>query len=208
MVLLSAGAAAMIVSGGLVAAGATACAGAIDEGLGIVYGDDHVFSLRAPQGWVLDNSSGVSQGVHAAFYPEGETWKTSPSVAYARARTRTAQVSSAEDQVRETVREFHEAGSPNYKAEKSADIEAEGKKAAVYHFSGDKWGNSEAVAYFVEDKTINFIVFNARDDATFRKYLPAFGELVKSYRYIGDKSETKRDGDPVPESGKSQTGTE
>ncbi len=188
--------------------GAIACAGVIDEGLGIVYGNDHVFSLKAPKGWVLDNSSGVSQGVHAVFYPKGESWNTSPVVAYARARTRTGKVSCAEDQVQDTVRTFREGGSPDYKADQAAGIEVDGKTASVYHFTGDKWGNSEAVAYFVENKTINFIVFNARDDATFRKYLAAFAELVKSYRYIGDKAETKGDGTRATKGGESPAATE
>ncbi len=177
-------------------AGAAALAETIDEGLGVIYGDDHAFSLKAPPGWVLDNSSGVSQGVHAVFYPKGETWKTSPVVAYARARTRTGKVSTVEDQMNETVRNFHEAGNPDYKAENADAIDADGKQAIVYRFTGDKWGNSEMVAYFVEDKTINFLVFSARDAGTFGKYLPAFEQLAKSYRFIGDKVDARHDADP------------
>jgi len=49
---------------------------------GIVYGDDHAFAVSAPEGWVLDNSSSVNQGLHAVFYPKSGSWKTSPSVMY------------------------------------------------------------------------------------------------------------------------------
>ena len=37
---------------------------------GIIYGKNHVFSLTAPDGWVLDNTSGIKQGLYAVFYRE------------------------------------------------------------------------------------------------------------------------------------------
>lgn len=43
----------------------------------IVYGDDHAFAIKAPQGWILDNKSGASIGLHAIFYPLGSTWRDS-----------------------------------------------------------------------------------------------------------------------------------
>jgi len=55
----------------------------IEEGNGIVYGSDYAFGLTAPKGWMLDNESGVSQGMHAVFYPKGGSWKGSTIVAYA-----------------------------------------------------------------------------------------------------------------------------
>ena len=51
-------------------------------GTGIVYGDNHAFAVKAPQGWALDNKSGVSNGIHAVFYPLGSTWQDSRAVMY------------------------------------------------------------------------------------------------------------------------------
>ena len=34
---------------------------------GIIFGKDHAYVLTAPKGWVLDNQSGVDQGIHAVF---------------------------------------------------------------------------------------------------------------------------------------------
>src|SRR4030088_993829 len=56
-----------------------------DNNSGIIYGQDHVFVLTAPKGWVLDNKSGVSQGLQAVFYPEGSSWKSGTVVMYANA---------------------------------------------------------------------------------------------------------------------------
>jgi len=38
---------------------------------GLIYGKGHAFMVKAPTGWTLDNSAGVSHGLHAVFYPEG-----------------------------------------------------------------------------------------------------------------------------------------
>lgn len=158
-----------------------------EAGLGIVYGADHAFSLTAPKGWMLDNESGVKQGLHAVFYPKGKTWKNSPVIAYARSRPRTKEIQTAEDAVKDVVAMFHREGSPGYKARKDGTLAtASGKKADIYIFTGDEWGNSEAVAYFVEEKTINFVVYNGRNADDFQKSLNSFKALAKSYMFMGD----------------------
>jgi hypothetical protein len=43
---------------------------------GIVYGPKAAFNIAAPEGWVLDNKSGMSQGQPCVLYrkvPHGET---------------------------------------------------------------------------------------------------------------------------------------
>lgn len=159
-----------------------------EGGLGIVYGSNYTFSLKAPKGWMLDTVSAVEQGLHAVFYPVGSSWQDSAVVAYARSRPRTEEMSSVEDVVKDLVATFHRKGSPDYVAKKHKTITADsGKKGEMYMFSGDKWGNSEAVVYFLEDKTINFVVFNSRTAADFEKFLGSFEELASSYIYIGAK---------------------
>lgn len=165
----------------------SALAEIVEEGLGIVYGNDHAFSLTAPKGWVLDTHSGVSHGVHAVFYPKESNWKASAIVAYARARPITAQIATADDAAKATVKDFQANGNPNYSGQRIRTLRTkEGKEAVIYYFSGDQWGNSEAVAYFVERKTINFIVFSSRSPTISDGALSSFEELVISYLFMGD----------------------
>jgi hypothetical protein len=174
-----------------------ACAEVIDEGIGMIYGTNHVFSLKAPKGWVLDNESGVKQGIHAAFFPKGGTWSDSKVVAYARVRQKKDGAPTVAQQVEDTVKHFRENDSPKYEGKKATTVKAEaGKVGEIYHFTGDQWGNFEAVAYFPEEKTINFIVMSVRDEKTFKDALPAFEELAKSYRFIGEKVEVQKDAPP------------
>ena len=158
-----------------------------EEGFGIVYGADHAFSLKAPKGWMLDNESGVNQGVHAVFYPKGSSWKDSVVVAYARARAKTDKIVTADDAAKFVVEDFHANGSPNYQGKRIKTIKCDsGNEAVIYYFSGDQWGNSEAVAYYVETRTINFVTLTSRDRDAFENALPAFEQLAASYTFMGD----------------------
>jgi len=51
-----------------------------EGGSGMLFGTDHAFYFTAPSGWILDNQSGVQQGLHMVFYPAGQTLIRPPSV--------------------------------------------------------------------------------------------------------------------------------
>ncbi len=136
---------------------------------------------------MLDNESGVQQDAHAVFYPKGSNWKDSAIVAYACARLKTDKITTADDAAKAFVEDFHANGNPQYKAKRIKKITTTtGKEAVIYHFTGDKWGNSEAVAYYIEDKTINFVVLNSRDPKLFADSLGSFEALAKSYMFVSD----------------------
>lgn len=173
-----------------------ASAEVIPEGAGIIYGKDHVFSLKAPKGWSLDNTSGAKGGLHAVFFPQESSWAKSKAVAYARSRSIEAKLKSEEDLVKIVIAQFHENGSPNYKGVKDQEIKTKSDKiGVVYKFTGDKFGNFEAACYFKEKKTINYIVLSSRDKASFEKAWEPFLALCKSYRYITDGYNK---GEPIP----------
>lgn len=152
---------------------------------GMLFGEDFVFYMTAPSGWVLDNQSGVKQGTHMVFYPEGGTWENSPVVAYGNSTPLTDEIGSVEDFVKKTVQEFRQGGSFFIKSLKQKKISlAEGKKAEIYYFSGDQWANYEAVGYIREKKTINFLVYSARDKSVFEANLDKFFEILRSYKNV------------------------
>lgn len=165
-----------------------ASASIIEGGKGLVFGANYSYSLKAPKGWMLDNESAVPQGVHAVFYPKGSQWDDSVIVAHARSRPRTDTVNTADEAAEFLVKDFRANGSPNYAGKRIKTIKTNaGKEAVIYHFTGDQWGNSEAVAYFVQELTINFVVLSSRDRKTFVRSLPAFDALAKSYVFLGER---------------------
>jgi hypothetical protein len=61
-----------------------------------------------------------------------------------------------------------------------------GRVAAVRYFSGDSFGNREAVAYLAEKKVIVVIALSARSQDAFEHSLPSFKTLVRSYHFVSD----------------------
>ena len=59
-------------------AGAT---GTLPE-LTILYGDDHAFGLIVPQGWTVDDTSGINSKIRVVLYPKGQSWASAPNVMY------------------------------------------------------------------------------------------------------------------------------
>ena len=161
----------------------SALASITEGGTGMIFGSNHAFTFTAPEGWVLDNQSGVQQGLHMIFYPVGESWSSSPVMAYGASVLKNSSLRGIEDQVNATVQRFHREGNPNYSAEsKERGILPGGKMVYVYFFQGDQWGNYEAVGYIEEPETINFLVYNARNKTEFEKHLPAFRSAIATYR--------------------------
>jgi hypothetical protein len=150
---------------------------------GIVYGEGHAFCVAAPHRWVLDNHSGADQGLHAVFYPVGSSWADAPAVMYATAANRRAG-ESLDEFIAGDLAEYKNK-SPNAIMAAAAPIETSDKKQAVIrHFTGDAWGNKEAVAYIQEDTVFVIITLTARTAASYESALPAFTELVKSYYFL------------------------
>lgn len=158
---------------------------AIQEGgRGVLFGNDHTFSVKAKSGWVLDNQSGVSQGLHMLFYPKGSSWSESKVIIYGRSVS-TSSVPTIKDQVNKTIKDFVSNGSEDFKATEKSIIQLKNdKKANIYLYTGDKFGNYEAVAYIKEVDSINFIVFNARNKETFDNYLDDFYQIIDSYKNL------------------------
>lgn len=154
------------------------------QGRGMLFGDNHSFFVTAAPTWVLDNQSAINQGIHMAFYPLGKTWENSPVIAYGKSVPK-SDFPTIESFVNYTIDNFKNNGSKKYQGEKKKIIKlSDGKKAVVYHYWGDQWGNFEAVGYIAEKETINFVVFNSRKKIDFEKYLKDFYVSLETYKNV------------------------
>ena len=165
-----------------------AMATSMDGDTGLLFGANHAFKFTATTGWVLDNKSGVQQGLHMVFYPIDFAWNNSPVIAYGRSVTKTKTLRTIADQVKDTIDAFHREGSPKYRSQAGELLKLHnGRTAQIYYFSGDQWGNYEAVGYIEEEKTINFLVFNARKKADYDKYIFDFKSILSTYKNMYSK---------------------
>jgi hypothetical protein len=163
--------------------------GADDSNSGIIFGRDHSFSLTAPAGWVLDNASGVPQGLQAVFYPKGSSWKDSASVMYAGV-TRKEKASFAKV-VQDDVARFKEGSPKTTVADLPSLLTHDKKKAVVKCFFDAKHDNHEAVAYIDEAKVVVLLTLSCRSQEELDKSMSAHKELIASYRFLTDKVKIK-----------------
>ena len=160
-------------------------------GTGIIYGQNHAYMLTAPKDWVMDNQSGVSQGIHAVFYPKGSSWNKGIVVMYTNVMAKANEKQSLQDLIDQDIRGFKQ-NSPNLKIEDGETLTLEkGKSAVVKKFSNDANGNYESVAYISESKVAVIIVLTSRSKKDYEASLSAFRELVASYLFVTDNMTIK-----------------
>ena len=158
-----------------------------DGNTGIVYGDNHVFSVSAPEGWVLDTEALAGRGVHAVFYEKGFTFQDAPSIIYANVvQLDSVHNKDLEGVIQGDIDKFKK-DSPEIIIKDGKPIEtSEGKnKAVIRSFFDESYGTWEAVGYIPEEEIVVIIVLNAISMKEYEKSLDAFKSVVESYLFLG-----------------------
>ena len=153
----------------------------------IMYGEDHVFAIKLPQGWVVNPEIGKRLGLHAVMYPEDSSWRDSVVTMYSSFVHKRKDTNTLKAIIEEDIAGYRKE-SANLKIKDVASIPVgDGKeRAVVKYFSGDSGGNFDAVAYIEENKVVVTLVLNSRTEKDFQSALPAFRQLVGSYRFISE----------------------
>jgi len=144
---------------------------------GIVYSNELGIGLGAPKNWTFDSASGQSQGLYAVMYPDGSTWSNSAQVIYVNFAT-LAPSQTIDSFIQSDINKFKEE-SPSLLVKKDDDITIKSKeKAIVRIFSGDKWGNHEAIAYLKSGQNIAMYVLSCKNLSDFKISYPIFRTVV------------------------------
>jgi hypothetical protein len=159
----------------------------------VVEGDNHLFMVSAPAGWVLDDTAGMGSRIRCVFYPKGEKWSTAQTVMYVNplhghgAKTRTVSALMAEDE------KSFKKNSPKGKVTDGGTIQTSGKKTAVVrYFSHDGGPAQEAVAYVPESELVMLLVLSSKTAKGFQGALAAYREMVQSYAWVASNAELGR----------------
>jgi hypothetical protein len=170
--------------------GAAAQSGKQDDGgagSGILYGPDYSFVVKAPKGWVLDNTSAKSQGIDAVFYPEGSSWRESEAVMYVGIGRKMGEKDTLEGVISRDLADFKKAAPGIKIVDSQALTLAHGKeKVVVKYFVEAERATHEAVAYIEESKVVVMLVLNSKSKERFESSLPALKELAASYYFLSD----------------------
>jgi hypothetical protein len=169
------------------------CGGALGQKQypgGIVYGPKAAFTISAPEGWVLDNESGVDQGLPCVLYPKGESWADARTGMYAKiASTQFDDVSAF---VAFAIKEMEKThGKPKEKI--ASGKTGDGRNYFINEYPATKnYSQWERVAYVQLPKAVAYIVLSSRDEASYRKDAPALREILKTFAYLEPKIDSKQ----------------
>jgi hypothetical protein len=161
--------------------------------LTIMYGDDHAFGIVPPEGWAVDDSSGINSKIRVVLYPIGQKWDTAPTVMYVNPLH---QVKGSEltlkQMIEKDVATFAEKAPKGKVMTRPSLKTSKSQVAEVRWFSPTGGQPLEAVAYVAEDDLVMLLVLSARDADGFKRHLPAFESLVASYQFVMGGVETPR----------------
>src|SRR5947207_14786609 len=134
---------------------------------GIVHGPKAAFNISAPEGWVLDNESGKSQGMPCVLYPKGSSWSDAKTVMYANiAGTEFEGVNVFVAMAIKEMEKIH--GRPKEKI-------ASGKTNDGHDYCSNEYPATktysqwERVGYVQLPRGVAFIVLTSRDKASYQK---------------------------------------
>jgi hypothetical protein len=145
-----------------------------DANSGLLYGGGYSFILSAPEGWVLDSTSGKSQGMVAVFYPN--------VVSKGPGKETISQIINID------ISDFARGSADSTAVDEDPVQTRDKNKAAVKRFHDAQNHNDEAVAYIDEAKVIVIVALSSRNKDQFDKSLDSFRDLVGSYYFLAEKT--------------------
>jgi hypothetical protein len=151
---------------------------------GIVYGLTAAFQVSAPEGWVVDNKSGMVNNQPCVMYPAGSSWSASPVVMYARI----ASLDYTENEKFSNYAvDFFKKDDPNFKYKKVASGKTpEGFKYFINEYERPSYPLFEQVAYIQLPKAVAYVVYSAQTKDIFEKNYDKLDKVLSSFRYRED----------------------
>jgi hypothetical protein len=148
---------------------------------GIVTGPKAAFLISSPNGWVLDNHSGLSQGLHCVLYPKGQTWAESPVKMYAKIAS--PEYPNKEGFIKFALDSFKKED-PNF----SYTILMQGKTSegfdyTINEYDRPRYAQYERVIYIQLPDAVAYVVFVTCDPKVRLEYSKAFDEVINSFLY-------------------------
>ena len=155
------------------------------QGLGqsaLLYSGETSFFVQPPPGWRLDSEQGKSDGVLAAVYRIGESWRTGSAVMYAHTLPLAAATPRAfSDQLRAAEAEWRGRNARGEVSSLASIVSEDSSVAVIKRFVAAATSQFAVVAYFRQERAVPILVLSARTRAELDRAYPDFLRLVRSY---------------------------
>lgn len=157
----------------------------------IVHGPKGAFNIKAPAGWVIDNTAGESNGLPCVLFRKGQTWETAEPLMYAKIASTSHE--DAEAFATTAIAEMKKQRG-EYEVKRVATGKTKGGQSYFinqYSPNAD-YPRTERVAYVQMPKAVAYIVFSCDDAKALSKHQRALTEVVESLVAMDVKDENDR----------------
>lgn len=145
--------------------------------VGIVYGITTAAAVKAPDGWVVDNKSGLFQGVHCVMYPKDVLWTTTSRGIY----VLISSMDSTND-LAETIKIDTKRFRKYFKGVKDEEMEPitsrNGQELPVRLFWGGKYTCFDYVAYVHYGNDVVLMVLVCASRSELDEMIPEFRKMA------------------------------
>ncbi len=160
-------------------------------GTTLLYGDDHCFSIVPPDGWTVDDQSGLGSRIRTVLYPAGQKWENATTVMYVNPLHQDPRARhSLDEMIARDVQSFRKQSPRGIVTPAGTLNTLKGKLAQVRYFAPTGGKPTTAVAYVEEADLVMLLVLDSRSEASFQSALPAFRQIVTSYQFVAGNIET------------------
>ena len=161
-------------------------AGAPAFDAGTVYGPTSAFTIEAPTKWVLDDESGVSQGLHCVLYPAGSSWSDSPVAMYAKIAS--PEFRSHEGFAQWAIRKLRKEEVGFHFKRIRTGMTQYGHPYFVNEYREPRRPRFERVAYIQLPDAVAVVVYTARTKSAFKADRERLDDVLRSFRYTPERS--------------------
>lgn len=154
--------------------------------MNVVYGENHIFTIETPSGWINDKTLAQKIGLVCFFYPSDEKELTNKNYFYANGIDKESPDETLEEFIRGDLEVFGKKYPDLTYEEIPIDFTGGLRNGVLLSFSNLTDRFKEEVLYGETDDSILIFSFAAMTEVAYQEYQPVFDGFISSFNYRGN----------------------
>lgn len=153
--------------------------------MNVIYGDQHIFTISTPEGWVNDKNAASKIGLASFFYSKADSNKRPKSHIYAMGYDKDKHNRDLKSFMRGDIANFKKKY-PNLTYDQIEIGKSRGiVDAKMLSYSNLKDRFKEEVIYLETEFSVLVFVFSTFNETDYKNYQPVFDQFIASFNYRG-----------------------
>lgn len=154
--------------------------------INVIYGDNHIFTVETPEGWINDKEVAFTIKLVSFFYAKSDSKKPKKSYMYAMGYEKDGQNKDLKSFMDGDLRKLKKKYPPLLCEEIAIGASGGIINAKMYAFDNLSDRYREEVIYMETKESILVFSFSAFTEVDYGSYQPVFDKFVSSFNYRGN----------------------